>query len=98
TRGTRGSRRARAPGAPGRASGREVSPQWSSEAPEHPHDLAEDLHVVGVDRLERGILRLQPHAAVGLAVEGLHGRLVRRLVLAGERDDDVAVPGLVPAL
>ena len=44
-----------------------------------------------VDRLERGVLGLEPHA-VALAEEALHRRLVGCLVVAGERDDDVAVP------
>ena len=50
----------------------------------------------GVDRLERGVLGLQPDPAV-LAVERLDGRLVGRLVVAGERDDDLAVPRVVLA-
>ena len=50
-----------------------------------------------VDRLERLVLGLEPDA-VGLAEEALAGRLVGRLVVAGERDDDVAVPRvLLPA-
>src|SRR5256885_12694419 len=52
-----------------------------SQFPEHPHDLAEDLDVVGVDRLERAVLRLETDAAV-LAEEALHCRLVGRLVVA----------------
>ena len=68
------------------------------QAPEHPHDLPQHLHVVGVDRLERGVLGLEANAAVGLAVEGLDGRLVRGLVVPDERDDDVAVAGVVAAL
>src|SRR5881392_2783145 len=55
-----------------------------SQLPEHPDDAPEDLDVVGVDRLERGILGLEADAAA-LAVEGLHRRLVGRLVVAGER-------------
>ena len=47
----------------------------SSELPEDPHDLAENLHVVRVDRLERGVLRLEPDAPL-LPVERLDGRLV----------------------
>src|SRR5581483_9461288 len=57
---------------------------YASELPEHPHDLAEDLHVLRVDRLERAVLRLQPDAAL-LAVERLDRRLVRGLVVACER-------------
>ena len=41
--GTRGSLRAPARRAPGRACGRALSPRSSSQAPEHPHDLAQDL-------------------------------------------------------
>ena len=46
--------------------------------------------MVGVDRLELVVLGLQADAAV-LAEEALDGRLVGGLVVAGERDDDVAV-------
>src|SRR4051812_40105257 len=77
--------RARASGAP---------TTRSSECPEEPHDLAEDLHVLGIDRLERCVLRLEAHAAV-LAIERLHRGLVGRLVVTGERDDDVAVAGVL---
>ena len=59
--------------------------------PEHSDDLAEDLDVRRVDRLERVVLGLEPDAAA-LAEEALHRRLVGRLVVAGERDHDVAVP------
>ena len=45
----------------------------------------EDADLLGADRLERGVLRLQADV-VGLAEEGLDRRL-----LAHERDDDVAV-------
>ena len=45
---------------------------------------------VGVDRLERVVLGLQADAAV-LAEEALDRRLVGGLVVAGERDDDLAV-------
>ena len=61
-----------------------------TDAPEDPDHLAEDLDVGRVDRLERLVLGLQPDAAV-LAEEALHGRLVGGLVVARERDDDLAV-------
>ena len=54
--------------------------------------------MVGVDRIEGRVLRLQADPSVGLAEEGLHRRLVGRLVLAGERNDDVAVPRIVAPL
>src|SRR4051794_15556827 len=73
--------RARASGAP---------TTRSSESPEDPHDLAEDLHVLGVDRLEGGVLRLEADAVL-LAIERLDRRLVGRLVVTGEGDHDVAV-------
>src|SRR4029078_6848062 len=92
SRGTRGSRRGRARGARGRASARMGGRGGSSRAPEHPHDLAEDLDVVGVDRLERRVLRLESHAAVAVAIEGLHRRLVRRLVVPHHRHTPVAAP------
>src|SRR5207247_1642874 len=63
--------------------------QWS-QRPEHPDHLAEDLDVRRADRLVGRVLRLQPDASV-LAEEPLDGRLVRGLVLADERDDDVTV-------
>ena len=53
--------------------------------------------MVGVDRLERVVLGLQADAAA-FAVEGLHRRLVGRFVVARQRDDDVAVAGVLPAL
>src|SRR5712692_1452310 len=56
----------------------------SSKAPEYPGDLAENRDVRCVDRLERVVLRLQPHALV-LAEEALHRRLVRRFVVSDER-------------
>src|SRR5215470_11855793 len=87
--GTRATPRAGPREAPARVSGGGAS--QGSQLPEHPHDLAEDLDVLSVDRLERGVLGLQPDAAA-LAEEPLHRRLVRRLVVAGERDDDLAVP------
>ena len=40
--------------------------------------------MVGVDRLEGGVLRLEADATVGVAVEGLDGGLVGGLVVAGE--------------
>src|SRR5581483_12395932 len=72
TPGIRARLRAGARGAPTRASGGGERP--SCELPEHPHDLAEDLHVLGVDRLEGAVLGLQPDAAL-LAVERLDRRL-----------------------
>ena len=42
-----------------------------SQRGEHPHDLAEDLHVLGEDRLERVVLRLQPDAALVGGITGL---------------------------
>ena len=52
-----------------------------SQLTEDPHHPSQDLDVVGVDRLERRVLRLQADAAV-LAIEGLDGRLVGGLVSA----------------
>src|SRR5438045_618706 len=86
-RGTPGSRRGAAPLPPARASGSTAPP---SQRAEHPDDLAEDLHMARVDRLEELVLRLQPDAAV-LAEVALDRRLVRALVLTRERDDDLAV-------
>ena len=50
-----------------------------------------------VEGLERAVLGLEADAAVALAVERLHGRLVGRLVFADERDHDVADAGVVLA-
>ena len=50
---------------------------------------AEDLHLVGVHRLERVVLGLEPHAPV-LAEEPLHGRVL----VTDEGDDDLAVSGV----
>src|SRR5688500_7957023 len=69
----------------------------SSETPEDSRDLAEDLDVVGVDRLEKLVLGLEANTA-GLAVERLHRRLVGRLVVARERDHDLAVASLLGTL
>src|SRR5712691_1703250 len=66
----------------------------SSKAPEYPGDLAENRDVRCVDRLERVVLRLQPHALV-LAEEARHRRLVRRFVVSDERDHDLAVPSVL---
>ena len=53
--------------------------------------------MVGVDRLEGIVLGLEPDAAA-LLEEPLDRRLLRHLVLADERHDDVAVlGGLLPA-
>ena len=54
-----------------------------------PPGRAEDGHLVGVHRLERIVLRLQAHAPF-LAKEPLH----RRVLVADEGDDDLAVPGV----
>src|SRR5581483_10631528 len=67
------------------------------QLPEDPHDAAEDLHVPRIERLHRRVLRLQADAVL-LAVERLHRRRVERLVVAGERDDDLAVPRVLRAL
>src|SRR3954454_25359983 len=69
----------------------------SSQLPEDPHDPSDDLDVLGVDRLERGVLRLQADA-VRLTVDCLHGRLVGRLVVACECDDALAVPRVLCVL
>ena len=45
--------------------------------------------MIGVDRLERAVLRLKPDAAA-LAEESLHRRLVGRLVVSREGDDETA--------
>src|SRR3954447_4255034 len=87
--GTRATLREAPRGAPARGSGGGES--QASQLAEHPHDLAQDLDVRGVDRLERRVLRLQPDAAV-LTEEPLHRRLVGRLVVTREGDDDLAVP------
>src|ERR1700693_3070913 len=60
------------------------------ELPEDSDHLAENLDMLRVDGLERVVLRLEPDAAV-VAEETLDGGLVRRLVFARKRDDDVAV-------
>src|SRR5919202_3539003 len=65
-------------------------PKLPSELAKDPDDTPEDLDMVSVDWLHRRVLGLQPNAAV-LAEEAFHRRLVRRLVGAGERDDDVSV-------
>src|SRR5690606_1889941 len=70
------SRGAGAPGPPG-----------SSEAPDDAAHDAADLHLVDVDRLHLRVGRLQPHAAVGLAVVALQGRFL----VGKDGDDDVAV-------
>ena len=56
-----------------------------------PITLPISCDVLRVDRLERVVLGLEPHAAVCLSEETLQRRLVGRLVVTGERDDDVAV-------
>src|SRR5205807_10267322 len=61
-----------------------------SQLSEHPRDPAEDLHVFGVDGVERVVLRLEPHATV-LEEETIDGGLVRGLVLTRERGIDIAV-------
>src|SRR5207248_11367534 len=94
-RGTRGSRLAAAPAAPGQACG--GAARRRSQLPEHPRDATEDLDMLCVDRLECVVLRLQADAPT-LAEEALHGRLVGRLVVACERDDDLPVPGVLSAL
>ena len=71
---------------------RERRPRAHRRLRKTPITLPRTCDVVGVDRLERVVLRLQPDAAV-LAVERLHGRLVGGLVVADERDNDVAVLG-----
>src|SRR5438128_2643963 len=71
TPGTRARPRATARRAPVRASG--AGAQCSCEIPEHPHDLAQDLDVLGIDRLELTVLRLEPDPAF-LLVERLDGR------------------------
>ena len=53
--------------------------------------------MVGIDRLERGVLGLEANTAVRIATERLDRRLVRRLVVADERDHDLAVAGVVLA-
>src|SRR5262249_7950874 len=68
-----------------------------SELTENPDDLSEDLDVVDVDRLQRGVLGPEPDP-VALAVERLDSRLVGRLVVSGEHRDDVAVPRLLRLL
>ena len=69
----------------------------SSEAPEHTRHLAEDLHVLGVERRKSGVLRLEADAAVALAMERLDRGLVGRLVVADQRDDDLAGARVRPA-
>src|SRR5918995_1493792 len=94
-RGTPSTPRGGARRAPARACGG-GSGARSLQGPEDADDLAEDADVAGVDRLERRVLGLETDP-VGLAVEGLDRRLVRRLVVAGERDHDLAVPRRVLA-
>jgi hypothetical protein len=53
--------------------------------------------MIRVDRLELVVLGLEPDATV-LTEEALHGCLVGDLVLTGERNDDLAVAGVLPAL
>ena len=50
--------------------------------------------MVGEQRLERGVLRLETDPAVALAMEGLHRRLVGRLVVADERLTDLSGTGV----
>jgi hypothetical protein len=52
--------------------------------------------VLRIDRLERRVLRLESDASL-LSVERLDRRLVRGLVVTGERNDDVAVSRLLRA-
>src|SRR5207248_5335535 len=65
-----------------------------SQRAEHSHDLAEHVDVRRVDRLVRAVLGLEADPPL-LAEEALDGRLVGRLVVAYERDDDVAVAGVL---
>ena len=51
--------------------------------------------MLGVERLERGVLGLKADATVAFAMEGLDRRLVRGLVVADESDDDLTCPGVV---
>src|SRR5438093_7281753 len=60
-----------------------------SDASENSHDLAEDLDLVGLDRLVGGVLREEANPSPA-TLEPLD----RRLVLAGERRHDLAVFGL----
>src|SRR3977135_107109 len=69
----------------------------SSQLAEDSDDAADDLDVRCIDRLHRRVLRLQPNP-VCLAIEGLDRRLVGRLVVASQRDDDLTVPGFLCTL
>src|SRR5204862_7341987 len=88
-RGIPGSRRGAARAPPGRASGSRAS---GSKGAEHAGHLADDLHVIGVDRLERRVLGLQPDPPA-LVEEALDRRLVDSLVCTGQPHADVAVLG-----
>src|SRR6266511_4958981 len=67
------------------------------ELPEDSDHFSDELHVLRVDRLEGIVLGLETHAAV-LPEQTLQRRLLGRLVLAGEGDDDVAVPRVLSPL
>src|ERR1700722_3749289 len=69
----------------------------SSELPEDSDDTTEDLHVLGIDRPERAVLGLQPDPSL-FAVERLDRRLIGGLVVARQRDHDLAVPGVLGPL
>src|SRR5262245_59024975 len=72
-------------------------PDGPLELAEDSDHLAEDLDVLRVDGLEGVVLRLEPDAAF-LAEEALEGRLVGRLVVAGQSHHDVAVARVLPPL
>ena len=64
--------------------------------PEDPDHLAEDLHVGRLERLEVSFSGWSRMRAV-FAEEALDGRLVGRLVVTDERDDDFPVAGVLLA-
>ena len=94
----RGSRRGRARGARGRASGRvAVTSALIAGSGTPPRPCRGSGR--GRRRSARArVLRLEADAAVALAVERLHGRLVRRLVVTDERDHDIAASRVVAPL
>src|SRR5664279_681256 len=67
-------------------------PYTSRKHPEYARHLAENLHIVCIDRFERVVLGLQADAPT-LPEEALDGSLAGRLVLAGQGDDYLAVVG-----
>src|SRR4029079_2417700 len=92
-RGTPGWRDGGSRPAPGRAS--DGAPLGSQRA-EHPRDLAEDLDVVGVDRLVGLVLGLQTNTT-RVAEEALHSCLVGRFVFPDQGNHDLAVAGVLLA-